>query len=173
MAKTKITKKLTDEVVTELVGEEALGIINFLKKNKHASEFKIAEDLKQEIHFTRNVLYRLLEHNLVSFIRKKDKIKGWYICYWDFKEESISHLDLKIKKNKLHRLENRLGKENNNFFFMCKSACTRMNFDRAAEFEFKCPECGQLMNEQNNERTIEFLQEKIKDLKKEIAKASN
>jgi transcription initiation factor TFIIE subunit alpha len=171
MAKAKISKKLADEIIRELVGEEALAIIEFLKKNKHASEFKIAEMLKQEIHFTRNILYRLLEHNLVTFIRKKDKIKGWYICYWDYNDEAIPHLSDKLKKMKLVKLEERLAKEHNNFFFMCKNACTRMNFDRAAEFNFKCPECGQLMNEQNNEKTVEFLQKNIEDLKKEIEKS--
>ncbi|MFH1174137.1 MAG: hypothetical protein V1725_03335 [archaeon] len=170
MVKAKISKKLADDIIRELVGDEAITIIEFLKKNKHASEFKIAEMLKQEIHYTRNVLYRLLEHNLVTFIRKKDKVKGWYICYWDYNEEAIPHLETKMKRTKLTKLEERLSKEHNNYFYMCKNACTRMNFDRSAEFNFKCPECGQLMNEQNNEKTVEFLQKSIEELKKEIAK---
>jgi transcription initiation factor TFIIE subunit alpha len=170
MAKAKSQKRQSDDIIRELVGEEALAVIDYLRKYKHPSEFKIAEELKQEIHFTRNVLYRLLEHNLVTFIRKKDKVKGWYICYWDYNEEAIPHLDSKMKKSKLAKLQERLDKEHANFFFMCKNACTRMNFDRSAEFNFKCPECGQLMNEQNNERTVEFLKEQISDLKKEMVK---
>src|SRR3972149_2828762 len=80
----KKLKPETEEVIKELIGEEALPIAEYLKGKEHVSEFKVAQDCRVEIHKTRNLLYRLLEHNLVFFHRKKDKIKGWYICYWDF-----------------------------------------------------------------------------------------
>ena len=53
---------------------------------------------------------------------------------------------------------------------MCKNACTRMDFEKAMEFNFKCPECGELMDEQNNTRTVEFLQERIKELDNVVKK---
>jgi len=118
----KPNKKLITKVVTELVGEEALPIIEYLKGKKHISEFIIAEELDMEIHKTRNILYRLLEHNIVSFNRKKDKIKGWYICYWDFLAENIPYLSNKIKDNKLRNLKERLDREQANRFYMCKNA---------------------------------------------------
>jgi transcription initiation factor TFIIE subunit alpha len=160
----KPNKKLITKVVTELVGEEALPIIEYLKGKKHISEFIIAEELDMEIHKTRNILYRLLEHNIVSFNRKKDKIKGWYICYWDFLAENIPYLSNKIKDNKLRKLKERLDREQANRFYMCKNACARMDFEKAIDFNFKCPECGEIMQEQDNKRTIEFLQERIKEL---------
>jgi len=162
----RVNKKLIQKVVTELVGEEALPIIEYLQGKKHISEFIIAEELDLEIHKTRNILYRLLEHNIVSFDRKKDKIKGWYICYWDFLPENLPFLAKKIKDNKLLKLNERLSREETNRFYMCKNACARMDFERAIEFNFKCPECGEIMQEQDNKRTIEFLQERIKELAK-------
>jgi len=39
-----------------------------------------------------------------------------------------------------------------------------MDFEKAIDFNFKCPECGEIMQEQDNKRTIEFLQERIKEL---------
>jgi transcription initiation factor TFIIE subunit alpha len=130
----------------------------------------VASDLDLEIHRARNLLYKLLEHNILYFHRKKDKIKGWYICYWDFNEKIIQFLDDKIKINKLQKLKERLEKESSSTFYMCKNACTRMDFEKAMEFNFKCPECGELMDEQNNTRTVEFLQERIKELSSEINK---
>ncbi|MFH1212191.1 MAG: hypothetical protein V1659_04680 [Candidatus Woesearchaeota archaeon] len=159
-----MTKKLIKEVVSELVGEEALPIIFFLKDRTMTSEFVVAEELDIEIHQIRNILYRLLEHNIVTFIRKKDKIKGWYICYWDFNENIIPYLSKKLNDEKIKSLKDRLDKESENNFFMCRSACTRMDFEKAMEFQFKCPECGQLMHEQDNARTIQFLQERIREL---------
>lgn len=166
-------KKITNErkekienVVRELIGEEAIPIVLYLIGKTKVSEFTIANELDMEIHRARNLLYKLFEHNILTFIRKKDKIKGWYICYWDFNEKSIPFLDEKIKKNKLQKLQERLERESNATFYMCKNACTRMDFEKAMEFNFKCPECGELMDEQNNQRTIESLQQRIKELAK-------
>ena len=47
---TKLTKKLTEEVITELVGDHALPIIDFLRGKTRISEFIIAEELGFEIN---------------------------------------------------------------------------------------------------------------------------
>jgi len=160
----KMNKKFIEEVVTELVGEEALPIVFYLRGKKRISEFIIAEELDLEIHKTRNLLYRLYEHNIVQFLRKKDKIKGWYICYWDFNELIISELVKKLASNKVKQIRERLEREKTNTFYMCKNACVRMTFDDSIEYNFKCPECGNIMQEQDNSRTIEFLQNRLKEL---------
>jgi len=162
----KPSKKLTEEVVTEIVGEHALPIIDFLRGKTKISEFIIAEELDMEINETRNILYKLLEFNVVSFIRKKDRIKGWYICYWDLNEVMIPQIQAKLNAQKLEKMEERLTKEESHIFYMCNNACSRMDFDTAMEFQFKCPECGSLMHQQDNTRTIEFLKDRIKALKK-------
>jgi transcription initiation factor TFIIE subunit alpha len=160
----RVAKKLIEDVVTELVGAEALPIIFYLRGKTKISEFIIAEELDMEIHRARNLLYRLLEHNVVFFHRKKDKIKGWYICYWDFNESIITYLAEKIRTEKITKLQERLAKEQGGQFFMCRNACARMDFEKAIEFSFKCPECGEIMHQQDNARTIEFLMGRIKEL---------
>ncbi len=165
-----VNKELIKKVVTELVGEEALPIIWYLRGKTRISEFIIAEELDMEIHTTRNILYKLLEENIVYFHRKKDKIKGWYICYWDFNEKIIPYLAEKIRKNKIARLKERLKREEGNQFYLCRNACARMDFEQAMEFNFKCPECGELMNLQDNTRTIEFLKQRIAELEQEEKK---
>jgi transcription initiation factor TFIIE subunit alpha len=159
-------KQLIEEVVKELVNEEAIPIVLYLIGRTKVSEFTIAQDLDLEIHKARNLFYKLLEHNILYFHRKKDKIKGWYICYWDFNEKILPFLAEKIRQNKLGKLKDRLEKESTSTFYMCKNACTRMDFEKAMEFNFKCPECGELMDEQNNVRTVEFLQQRINELSK-------
>ncbi len=161
-------KTAIEDVVKELVNEDAIPIVLYLIGRTKVSEFVLAQDLDLEIHKARNLLYRLLEHNVLYFHRKKDKIKGWYICYWDFNEKIIPFLLEKIKTQKLQKLKERLEKESSSMFYMCKSACTRMDFEKSMEFNFKCPECGELMDEQNNSRTLEFLKERIADLDKDL-----
>lgn len=163
----KTNKKIRDEVLTEIAGEDAIKIVDFIKDKKETSEFTIAEKTKIEIHKTRNILYKLFETNVASFIRRKDKIKGWYICYWDFLPQNIGYAYQKLKKEKLEKLEVRLEQEVGQHFFMCKNACARMNFEKAMDFEFKCPECGEIMQQQDNLRTIEFLTATINTLKKD------
>lgn len=159
--------KLLEKVTTELVSDEAIPIVKYLKGKTKISEFIIAEELGIEIHRTRFLLYKLLEHNLVSFLRKKDKIKGWYICYWDLNDDMVEYLDNKIREDKIRKLRERLEKEEGNQFYLCRNACTRMDFDKAMEFNFKCPECGEIMHGQDNTRTIEFLKQRITELEEE------
>lgn len=159
-------------VVTELVGAHAMPIIEFLKGKEKISEFIIAEELNMEINETRNILYKLLEHNIVSFLRKKDKIKGWYICYWDFNPIMVPQLKHKILVAKRDKLVDRLKQEQSGQYYICKYACSRMTFENAVEQNFKCAECGTIMQEQDNSRTKEFLTERIAELDKQVAAAT-
>lgn len=167
----KTKKSPFNDLIMQIAGEEAVKITDFLKDKTNTSEFIIAEKTKIEIHKTRTILYRLLENNLASFNRKKDKIKGWYICYWDLTPKNAGHTLLKLKKEKLDKLKDRLREEQENQYYMCKNACIRMNFEKSVDFEFKCPECGEIMNLLDNKRTIEFLENNIKNLEKELPSA--
>jgi transcription initiation factor IIE alpha subunit len=79
VAMMRITNKIIEGVVSEVAGEEVIPLVKYLKDKKNISEFKIAQVLKSEVNATRNMLDRLYRSNLGSFIRKKDKKKGWYI----------------------------------------------------------------------------------------------
>ena len=161
----QVSKQRIIDVVTQVVpDQEAQDIIFYLRGKKNISEFIVAEELDLEIHRTRNLLYRLLDNNLVSFIRKKDKIKGWYICYWDFNEDAVNFLEDKLRNQTLEKLRERYETESNGMFYMCKYAHARMKFDDAFEENFKCPECGELMNQVDNSRTLEFLESRIAEL---------
>lgn len=162
------SKDDTHMVVSELVGVHAMPIITFLKGKEKISEFIIAEELEIEINEARNILYKLLEHNLVRFLRKKDRIKGWYICYWDFNDHMVPHLKHKILMGKVEKLQSRLAAEEGAQYYICRSACTRLTFEDAMDQQFKCQECGSILQEQDNARTKEFLTERIAEVQKEL-----
>ncbi len=113
-------------------------------------------------------MYRLYNKNLVSFIRKKDKIKGWYIYYWTFNAERIYSLTIDTKKKRLEKLKERLAREKESHFFMCENKCIRVDFEQATGFDFKCPECGELMNQEDNAQKIIEIEEEIKGLEKDL-----
>ena len=167
----RLTNKIVEDVVTEVAGEDVVPLINALKNKKNVSEFKLAETIKQEVNTTRNMLYRLYDNNLVSFVRKKDKKKGWYIYYWTFDAKKIKHLLSNLRKKRLSKLKDRLEREKANHFYTCKDKCIRLDFDQSMDFEFKCPECGELIEQEDNSEEIIKIETEIKELEAELKQA--
>lgn len=161
-----LTNKKIYGLINEIAGEKAVPIIEYLKNRKNVSEFIIADKVKLDMQTTRNILYTLNSYNVATYIRRKDRKKGWYISYWTFNRKRVKELNEKLRKDKIVKLNERLKKEemNQGNFFICSQACARLDFEQATEFAFKCPECGKLLNQQDNTKTIENIREKIKEL---------
>jgi len=164
----RIDNKIIESVVSEVAGEDVVPLVRYLKNKKNISEFKIADAIDREINETRNMLYRLYDTNLVGFIRKKDKKKGWYIYYWTFNLKRIKDLFWDLKKKKVVALRERLKREYSTDFFTCEKKCIRLSFEQATDFEYKCPECGDLMNQEENKEIIEKINKDIGELEKEL-----
>ncbi len=160
----KVSKKLLSEVVSQVVGIEAVDVALYLKGKTDVSELVVAKDMKITVQEARALLYRLYENNVAKFERKRDKFKGWHISHWDLMEDNIPNLQRKIHEDKIEQIKNRIEREQQNMFYICTHACSRVDFEKAIEINFKCPECGGLMNPQDNKRTIEVLNEKLKEL---------
>ncbi|MGM5485459.1 MAG: hypothetical protein ACQEP1_06335 [Nanobdellota archaeon] len=168
----RLTNKLLKDTIVQEIGEEAYPIVEALRKQDNLSEFVIAENLDYDIHLVRHLLYKMHDHNLVTYIRKKDRQKGWYISYWTFNPKRVKEMIKRLKEQRLDKLQERLEKEesNKNYFFMCRNACIRLDVEQAMNFEFKCPECGSLLEQQENAKTIENIKDRINELSKELAK---
>ncbi|RLE39077.1 hypothetical protein DRJ17_02165 [Candidatus Woesearchaeota archaeon] len=164
----RLSNKLIDEVIAEVAGEDVIPLVKAMKNKKNISEFKLAENIEREVNETRNMLYRLHNANLVTFIRRKDKKKGWYIYYWTFNAKRIKHLVFKLKKERVEKLKDRLIREKNHYFFSCSNKCIRLDFEQATEFEFKCPECGSLIEQEDNTLIIKNVEDEIFKLEKEL-----
>jgi len=161
-----LTNKKIQGLINEIAGEKAVPIIDYLKNRKNVSEFIIADKVRMDMQTTRNILYTLNSYNVATYIRRKDRKKGWYISYWTFNRKRVNELIDKLRRDRLIKLSERLKKEelNKDNFFICTKACARLDFDQATEFGFKCPECGGLLNQQDNSKTIDNLRERIKEL---------
>ena len=160
----RISTKLIEGVVSEVAGEDVVPLVRFLKNKKNISEFKIASALRAEVNATRNMLYRLYDNNLVSFIRKKDKKKGWYIYYWTFNPKTVGYLKFNLRQKRLESLKERLKREQGGNFFICEDKCMRLDFEQATNFEFKCVECSKLLEQDDNREVIENIEEEINDI---------
>lgn len=164
----KLSNKIIEGVVIEVAGEDVVPLVKALKNKKNISEFKLAENISREVNETRNMLYRLYDANLVSFIRKKDKKKGWYIYYWTFNSKRVKYLFNDLKRKKIKNLKSRIEREEANNFFSCQNECMRLDFEQAIDFNYKCPECGSLMYEEDNKGKIDNIKKEITQLEKEV-----
>lgn len=165
-----VNDKVVDSVVSEVAGADVIPLVRALKNKSNISEFILADKIDREINETRNMLYRLFDANLVTFMRKKDKKKGWYIYYWTFNARRVKDLVWGLKRKRIDRLKERLKREQSSDFFTCASRCIRLSFDQAVDFEYKCPECGQLMHQENNKQKIEEIMKEVAALEAELQK---
>jgi transcription initiation factor TFIIE subunit alpha len=147
--------KIVEEFVFEIGGKEAIKILSLLKDRDNLSEFDIADEIKLSINQVRNLLYKLGSHNLVYSNRKKDREKGWYIYYWTFNFKHARDLLILEKKRKLEQLKQEINNEKH--FFICSNGCVRFDYEDALESEYKCPECGNILNQEDfNKRATEI-----------------
>ena len=102
----RLSQPLMEELVKEVAGDDVLALLRLILGKSNVSEFKIAEKLNITVNQVRNMLYRLNEHNLVAFTRKKDKEKGWYIYFWTFDTFNARLLIIERKQKKIAELKN-------------------------------------------------------------------
>lgn len=160
--------KQVEELVKEIAGEDIIPLLVHLKNKKNVSEFKLAERMNLTINNVRNMLYRLYDYNLVKSVRKKDKKKGWYIYYWTFDPREARDLLVNYKTRKLHALKNYIVKEKGSTFFACPNDCLKLKFENALEYDFKCTECGQLLEENDNSAHLAKIMRQINLLEREL-----
>ena len=155
-------------IVEEIAGKQAREIVDLLVWKKDVNEFLIAKKLKLTINQTRNILYKLSESGLVSFIRKKDKRKGWYIYFWTI--DSLKSLEFLEKKllEEIFQLKNQLKNRKIRRFYFCKTCNVEVGEETALLSQFTCHECGQVYDLSENIEPIKQLESKINKLEKSI-----
>lgn len=165
----RLTHKKIEETMLSILGEEGIPLIKELSDKDNISEFELADKIKKDIKIVRKMLYLLYNNSMVSFTRKKDKQKGWYIYYWTLQFDNVKFSYFKKKKELLEQLKAKLQEEKSELFFVCSYNCIRLNFDQAMDFEFHCPECGELISQDvsNNDR-VEKLGKKIIEVEAEL-----
>ena len=114
------------------------------------------------------MLYLLYNHNLVGFNRKKDKQKGWYIYYWTLLPENVKFAYFKRRTETLAKLKYRLEVEKKELFFVCPKGCVRINLDQGLDFEFHCSECGDLLDQDDNQKIVAGLERRIQEIEAEL-----
>ncbi|MFA5857419.1 MAG: hypothetical protein WC867_08715 [Candidatus Pacearchaeota archaeon] len=164
--------KFLKSIVENLINKQAVPIIDLLIGKKHVNEFLIAKKLNLTINQTRNILYKLSDFGLVSFIRKKDKRKGWYIYFWTLNiTQSLNLLEQNLKKELL-ALENQLKDRKDKRYYLCTTCSLESTEENALLNNFACPECENVYQLSDNKELIEKLEKDIARVRKDIEMVS-
>ncbi|MEM4703298.1 MAG: hypothetical protein QXP53_02335 [Candidatus Pacearchaeota archaeon] len=160
--------ELIKELIKKVGGKNSEAIASLLYDKKNVNEFKLADKLKMTINQVRNILYKLLEHNILSSTRKKDKKKGWYTYYWTLETDKSLEALKKIKKQEVKALEQLKHSRQVKQYYSCPNNCIELTAETAMLHDFMCPECGTLLQPSNEDKTIKEISSKIETLNHEI-----
>jgi len=160
--------KLLHDLVEEMAGVGTGRIVEILFGKKDVNEFLIAKKMELTINQVRNILYKLSADGLVSFIRKKDKRKGWYIYYWTLKtEKCLVKLEGSLLK-KIEDLNAVLNSRETKRFYICKSCDIETTEEKALEHGFTCEECAEVYELSDNSGPIRETKTRITRREKEL-----
>ncbi len=170
-------KKLLKEVFIEAGGKIAEPLVDILDPKKYMNEFLVAKKLDLPINQTRNILYKISEHGLVSSTRKKDKKKGWFTYSWKIEElKSLDFLKGVIGK-RINQMQNQIKNREAREFYVCERCHVEFNEENALLRDFTCPECGSVLTLKDNTKLLKELkknldnyEESMKSVDEEIMK---
>jgi len=162
-----------DEELTKVArlfgGEEAVTIVNILKKKSEATDEMLANESTVRLNTVRKILYKLYDHGLVSCTRVRDEKTGWFIFYWKLQTDQLDAFIRSRKRRVLEKLKQKLDYERNHSFFVCKKCGdVRVTFEEAMESSFRCSKCGGQLESSDNASVVEFLERRIKQIEDEL-----
>jgi transcription factor E len=161
-------RRLLHNLVEEVAGVDTGRIVEILFGKRDVNEFSIAKKMELTINQVRNILYKLSNHGLVSFVRKKDKRKGWYIYYWTLNTEKCLVMLEQSLINKIGDLKNTLSSREIKRFYFCKPCAIEVSEEKALEHGFSCEECAEVYELSDNSGPIRDTKAKITKTEKDL-----
>lgn len=161
-------KKFLKEVISIVVGKHAEEIVDLLDTKKYINEFVLAKKLDITINQTRNILYKISDHGLVSSIRKKDKRKGWYTYFWKIEVlKSLEFLKANLTKKK-EQFQNQIKSRETKRFYICERCSIEVNEENALLYNFTCNECGAVFTMKDNAKLIRDFKKHQERIEKDL-----
>lgn len=157
-----------ERILDRVAGEHGSEVAKVLLEEGEATDEKIANEIGVRLNLVRKILYDLYDNRVVDYRRTRDDESGWYIYYWHMEPARALELMDENKRTLLRKLRERLEHERSTMFFTCSNDCPRVEFGKATENEFRCPNCGDEMEEFDNSGIINALERQAETLEQEI-----
>ena len=162
-------QKFLKDAISSVVGKPADEMVDLLDGKKYTNEFLIAKKLDLTINQTRNILYKVSDFGLVSFIRKKDKRKGWYTYFWKIEIiKCLEFLKSTIQK-KMEQIQFQIKSRETKEFYTCEPCNIEFTEESALVHNFVCNECGSIVTRKDNAPVIKEYMKELDKLNRELA----
>ena len=162
--------KIAEELILSIAKEDGLDLAKLLNKLGKIDEFSLAEKFGKDVNYVRSLLYNLYEYKIVSYSRKRDPKKMWWIYYWEINKSRVNELLIKNLSKEIGELEEQRDKLYDSQIFECKDCGRVFNFEAAAETDFHCPACDEVLQYVDSSFLLGEWEDKIKELKKKLEK---
>ncbi len=165
---------LVQEFLKKVGGEPAINVTTiYERKGKRVTDEELAKKMRMKVTEIRTVLNRLHYRGIACYKKTKNKRNGWYNYTWEIKKKRIIELILETQQERIEKLEAKQQFGENYSFFTCKQSCELLPFEIAAEYQFKCPKCGETMDAYDYTKNLETINKEIDALKNEVNKLKN
>ncbi len=152
---------IAEELILSIAKEDGLELAKLLYSLGNIDEFTLAEKFERDVNYVRSLLYSLYEYKIVSYSRKRDPKKMWWIYYWEINNDRINELLLKNIKKEIIDLEDQKLKLYDNQTFECKECGRVFNFEASAENNFQCPACAKVLQYVDSSFLLKEVEDKI------------
>src|SRR3989338_4533471 len=126
------------------LGQDIIGI--YCEKNRPLKDEYLAKRLNLKVTDVRSGLNRLHYLGISYYQKEKNKDTGWYSFTWKIDEKRLIELICQDFGEKVQNLEKKEEKNETYTLFSCKNNCDEIPFELASEYQFRCPNCGNVMN---------------------------
>jgi len=168
--KTKLTKyPVINEFLEQVGGEKAAELVKFYEKKENPiKDEEAAVKMKVKVTDVRTILNRLNYRGIANYQKTRNKKTGWYSYTWTIDKKRVLDLIMKKQKEEIEKTEQTSETEEMSSFFACKKGCHEAPFEVAAEYQFRCPDCGSELELMDSKKRIKQAKKRLEVMKKEV-----
>lgn len=160
---------IAQEFLSSIGGKYAVDVIATCEKKKRpVTDEDIGKHVPLKITEIRTILNKLHYMGIATYAKDRNSKTGWYSYTWEIKPKRIVELILEQQIGEIEKMEKKMDYEKNYAFFSCKGSCHNFPFEIAAEYQFKCPECGATMDSVDNRKRLRDLKNRVGIMKEEV-----
>jgi len=166
-------QKVFDSIVKNIFGKQAGELASLLFDKPNMNEFLVAKKLQLTPNQARNILYKFSHMGFASFIKKKDKRKGWYTYFWSIDSIKILNYIKRELETEIRVYEDQIKTRATQRFYVCPICKVEIPEEEALLHDFSCPECGHVYELSSGEKVTVELKTKLKSLTHQLGIVSD
>jgi len=157
--------------IQRMIGDEGVELLRRFQEVGEHSDEELAEKTGVNLNTVRHTLYTLYEKRLAEYRRLKNTETGWLTYLWHLRMDRLNEVIEEEIKNALEHLDARLAYEEKNDFYICKGCGAIYTFADAANWNFECPNCEEMLEHFDNELLANALRRRVNKIKESLGSA--